>query len=56
MHKDAGGSPGPNRTTDRRVIGGITLYPGQIVKLGAFAKAHGLSRAAAIRKLIDLHA
>ncbi|MFF2525923.1 hypothetical protein [Streptomyces liangshanensis] len=56
MHKDAGASPGPQTTVDRRVIGGVTLYPDQLQKLRAYAKSHGLSRAAAIRKLIDLHA
>ncbi|GAA2985135.1 hypothetical protein [Streptomyces fulvorobeus] len=56
MHTESGVANPPSRTVDRRVIGGVTLYPEQITKLGAYAKAHRLSRAAAIRKLIDLHA
>ncbi|MFD8471908.1 hypothetical protein ACH475_06210 [Streptomyces globisporus] len=56
MHTESGVSAPPKPIIERRVIGGVTLYPEQIAKLGAYAKAHNLSRAAAIRKLIDLHA
>lgn len=55
MHSDAGQAPDPQPTTNRRIIGGITLYPQQLAKVTAYAKTHGLSRSAVIRQLIDQH-
>jgi hypothetical protein len=56
MHTAAGSDPEHQRATvDRRIIGGITLYPQQITKLDHFAKSQGISRSAAIRQLIDQH-
>lgn len=40
---------------DRKIIGGITLYPTQLAKLDGHAKANGLSRSAVLRQLIDQH-
>jgi hypothetical protein len=53
MHSDAGQAPDPQRPTNRRIIGGITLYPQQLAKVTAYASAHGISRSEAIRRLID---
>jgi hypothetical protein len=56
MHTDSGADPDQQRATvDRRVIGGITLYPPQLAKVTTYAKARGISRSAVIRELIDQH-
>lgn len=56
MHTDAGTDPEHQRPAiERRVIGGITLYPQQLTKLDRSAQQQGISRSAAIRQLIDQH-